>query len=123
MSEELKGLEMRMETKFKQLAENVGDLKCDFRDHIKEHGQEHKVIDCAINDNGQRISIMETIIPDLKEATNGLTTAIQDLNKQMTEQAIYNKQNTDFRLKFTWKEIVALSLGVIALINAFGGKL
>ena len=123
MSEELKGLEMRMDTKFKQLSEQVGDLKGDFRGHIKEHCQEHRDLDCVINDTGKRITIMETIIPDLKEATSGLTTAIQSLNKQITEQSIYNKQNTDFRLKFTWKEIIAMSLGVIALINAFGGKL
>lgn len=123
MSEELKGMELRMDTKFKQITEQLGDLKGDFKDHVKEHGQEHRCIDSTLNETGQRISVMETIIPDLKDATSGLTKAIDGLNQQMTAQSIYNKQNTDFRLKFTWKEILAFSLGFIALISAFGGKI
>lgn len=123
MSEEVKNLEMRVDQKFKVFNDQLGDLKDDFKEHKKEHGQEHVGINSTLTEANQRIAIMETVIPDLKEATSGLIQAIQGLNKQMVEQAVYTKQNTEFRMKFTWKEILALSLMVIALINAFGGKI
>lgn len=122
MLEEVKNLEMRMEQKFKVVSDNIGELKDDFKEHKKEHGKEHRGIDETLSETGQRVFLLENIIPDLKDATSGLTKAIDGLNNQMIAQSIYNKQNTDFRLKFTWKEIIALSLGILAFISAFGGK-
>jgi len=122
VSEEMKGLEMRMEQKLKRINDDMADVKDDLKEHVRGHTVEHRAIDCTLVETTQRITFMESIIPELKDAIKSLVEATSKLNDQMITQSIYNRQNTDFRLKFTWKEITALTLALVAIITAFGGK-
>lgn len=98
----------------------VGDEVKDLRTEFRSHMNHHQRVDKDMKDHGERIVAMESVLPDLKTTLGEVVKSNQMLNNTIIRIDEETKANTTFRMKFTWKEITALTIAVLTIISLIG---
>lgn len=84
---------------------------------FEAHEQNHQRVENDMKNHGERIVAMESIMPDLRTTLGEVVKTTQALNATMIRIDEQTQVNTAFRQKFTWKEITALAVAILAIMS------
>ncbi len=98
----------------------VGDEVKELRGEFKSHMKDHQRVDLDMKAHGEDIAAMKAIMPDLQTTLKEVVKTTQTLNSTMIRIDEQTQANTQFRYKFTWKEVFVVGVAVVTILQTVG---